>query len=137
MVERSPHHPMVKGLSLPTFTTTMREKTAGTVAQLVERSTNDPKLEGSNPAPAFTCGPKCFMNQALAKVIKLFTAVIYELLHKLVFFPGKPFKLSQLFVNKAVAYPSEAPLSGSTHKYRSTLVNYISKKFCNIGQGYK
>jgi hypothetical protein len=44
----------------------MIEKMAGTVAQLVERSTNDPKW------------PKRFMNQALANVIKHFTAVIYE-----------------------------------------------------------
>ncbi len=77
---------------------------ARTVAQLAERSTNDPKLVGSNPAPAGTGWPKRFMNQPGPNVIKLFTAIIYELLHKLVFFPDKPFQLSQLFVNKPRVY---------------------------------
>jgi hypothetical protein len=48
-------------------------------------------------------------------VIKLFAAVIYEfLLSARGFVPGKPFQLSLMFVSKAGAYSSGAPVKDSS-----------------------
>jgi hypothetical protein len=51
----------------------------------------------------------------VANVIKIFTAVSYDFsLKARAFVPGKPFQTSLIFVGKARAYPSEAPLRCST-----------------------
>ncbi len=50
-----------------------------------------------------------------ARVIKLFTGVIYKCLQKpIVFVLGKPFQPNQMFVRKALAYPSVASKRSSS-----------------------
>ncbi len=44
-----------------------------------------------------------------------------NILNKLVFVPDKPFQSSLIFVSETVAYPSEAPAPGLTHKRQNRL----------------